>query len=138
MKKGDRKDADDLRPEYDFASMQGGVQGKYAHRVRESSNIVLLDPDVAKAFPTEGSVNGALRSLIKKKITPTHSGGGADSRVRDVDGEIRRRRSDTLVRTLRETYGDDFARGYRSDTPLEKVLDDAGVSTLSEYLRRRK
>lgn len=56
----------DLRSEYDFASMAGGVRGKYAQRVRESSNIVLLEPDIAKAFPTEDAVNAALRGLLDK------------------------------------------------------------------------
>src|SRR3984885_3505739 len=43
---------------------------------------------------------------------------GLDSRLRDRDGEIRHKRSDTLIGTLRETYGDDFAKGYRSDATL--------------------
>lgn len=46
--------------------MAGGVRGKYAQRVRESSNIVLLEPDIAKAFPTEDAVNAALRGLLDK------------------------------------------------------------------------
>jgi hypothetical protein len=47
--------------------MSGGVRGKYAERVRQSTNIVVLEPDIAKAFPTEDAVNGALRALLKKK-----------------------------------------------------------------------
>ncbi|HWC17642.1 MAG TPA: hypothetical protein VG498_11550 [Terriglobales bacterium] len=66
MKKVRLKRSDDLRPEYDFASMRGGVRGKYAKRLRESTNIVLLEPDIAKAFPTEDAVNEALRRLLKK------------------------------------------------------------------------
>jgi hypothetical protein len=66
MKEAPRKDADDLRPEYDFASMKGGVRGKYAARARESSNIVVLEPDVAKAFPNDNAVNQALRGLLRK------------------------------------------------------------------------
>jgi len=61
-----RKPTDDLRTEYDFAALSGGVRGKYAQRVRESSNIVLLEPDVAKAFPNEYAVNSALRGLLGK------------------------------------------------------------------------
>lgn len=50
MKKPDDTATDDLRPEYDFASMKGGVRGKYARRFREGSNIVLIDPaDVRSA-----------------------------------------------------------------------------------------
>jgi hypothetical protein len=55
---------DDLRPEYDFASMAGGVRGKYVERYRAGTNIVLLEPDVAAAFPTAESVNEALRVLM--------------------------------------------------------------------------
>jgi hypothetical protein len=66
MKKTPPKRSNGLRPEYDFATMKGGVHGKYAQRVRQSSNIVLLEPDVAKAFPTEDAVNNALRSLLRK------------------------------------------------------------------------
>jgi hypothetical protein len=63
---------DDLLPEYDFANMKGGVRGKYVdslsetlrERYRSGTNIVLLDPDVADAFPTAESVNEALRMLL--------------------------------------------------------------------------
>ena len=47
--------------EYDFSA---GVRGKYSRRYAESVNVVLLEPDVAKAFPTAKSVNRSLRSLI--------------------------------------------------------------------------
>ncbi|MDX2257261.1 MAG: hypothetical protein NW214_17250 [Pseudanabaenaceae cyanobacterium bins.39] len=56
---------DDLRPEYDFSKMQGGIKGKYVERYRSGANIVLLDPDVAQAFPTSESVNEALRMLMQ-------------------------------------------------------------------------
>jgi hypothetical protein len=62
---------------------------------------------------------------------------GLDNRCRDNDGEIRHKRSDTLVGTLRQTYGQDFAKGYRSDAHLGTVLDHEGVSTLSDLLKRR-
>lgn len=55
---------DDLRPEYDFSQLSGGVRGKYADRFQTGTNLVLLDPDVARAFPTQESVNEALRLLI--------------------------------------------------------------------------
>jgi hypothetical protein len=55
---------DDLGPEYDFAIMAGGVQEKYVERYRAGTNIVLLEPDVAAAFPTAASVNEALRVLM--------------------------------------------------------------------------
>ncbi|MDQ2100306.1 MAG: hypothetical protein QQW96_21985 [Tychonema bourrellyi B0820] len=56
---------DELRPEYDFSNMAGGVRGKYVERYRTGTNVVLLDPDVAKAFPTNASVNEALRLLLQ-------------------------------------------------------------------------
>jgi len=56
---------DELRPEYDFSNMQGGVRGKYVERYRAGTNIVLLDPDVAQAFPTSDAVNEALRLLMQ-------------------------------------------------------------------------
>jgi hypothetical protein len=62
---------------------------------------------------------------------------GLDSRCRDSDGEIRHKRSDTLVGTLRQTYGDDFAKGYRSDAKLGTVLDRERAVTLSDLLKRR-
>ena len=52
----------EMRKEYDF---RGGVRGKYATRVREGSNIVVLDADVAAAFPDSRAVNGALRALLQ-------------------------------------------------------------------------
>lgn len=62
---------------------------------------------------------------------------GLDNRCRDQDGEIRHKRRDTLVRTLRGTYGDDFAPGIRSDAKLGTVLDRAGARTLADYLKNR-
>jgi hypothetical protein len=57
---------DDLRPEYDLGQLlKAGVQGKYADRYREGTNLVLLAPDVAKAFPTEEAVNQTLRLVIQ-------------------------------------------------------------------------
>jgi hypothetical protein len=60
-------DEDDLRDEYDFSQMTGGVRGKYAAQYRKGTNVVLLAPDVAAAFPTEQAVNEALRKLIAQK-----------------------------------------------------------------------
>jgi len=63
---------EELRPEYDLARLlRNGVQGKYAARYREGTNLVLLAPDVAKAFPTEEAVNEALRLVIQLTKLPT-------------------------------------------------------------------
>jgi hypothetical protein len=61
MKKSSSSREPDLRDEYDF---RGGVRGKYASRYAEGSNVVVLDPDVAKAFPDAAAVNDALRELV--------------------------------------------------------------------------
>ena len=63
-KKDDNIVKDDLCAEYDFASMAGGVQGKYAQRFKEGTNLVHLEPDIAAVFRDEASVNKVLRSLI--------------------------------------------------------------------------
>ena len=54
----------DMLPEYDFASMKGGIRGKYVTRYRAGTNLVLLEPEVAKAFPTDTAVNQALRAIM--------------------------------------------------------------------------
>lgn len=64
MKK--RSDRDELREEYTLEDFPGGLErGKYAARMADGSNIVRLDPDVARAFPDSASVNEALRSLLR-------------------------------------------------------------------------
>ena len=57
----------DLLEEYDFSK---GVQGKYADRFREGTNLVLLDRDIAEAFPSDEAVNTALRLVIQLKKLP--------------------------------------------------------------------
>ena len=52
-------------PEYDFSQMAGGVQGKYAAAYQRGTNLVRLEPDVAKTFTTDESVNEALRAVLK-------------------------------------------------------------------------
>lgn len=56
---------DELRPEYRREDLGPGVRGKYLEAYRAGTNLVLLSPDVAEFFPTEQSVNDALRSLIE-------------------------------------------------------------------------
>ena len=56
---------DDLLPEYDLSQLKGGVRGKYYDRYKARPPLVRLDPDVALAFPTEASVNSALRMLAE-------------------------------------------------------------------------
>jgi hypothetical protein len=61
---------------------------------------------------------------------------GLDGRSRNNNGEIRKKREDTLVGTLRQTYGDDFARGYRSDAELGTVLKREDVTDLSQLFNK--
>jgi hypothetical protein len=78
MKKKSRDEkVDELRPEYNLGELlKGGVQGKYAGRFREGTNLVLLDQDVAEAFPTDDSVNETLRLVIQLKKLPKSGGKG--------------------------------------------------------------
>jgi hypothetical protein len=62
---------------------------------------------------------------------------GLDNRCRDLNGEIRQKNSNTRIDTLRDTYGQDFAAGYRGDMRLDTFLDRAGAKSLTEYLKRR-
>lgn len=62
---------------------------------------------------------------------------GLDGRMRDHDGEIRKKRSDTLIRTVRDEYGDDVAPGYRADAKLGTVLKREGLNSLHQLLKKR-
>ena len=65
MKPQDKVERDDMRPEYDFDYAEA-VRGKYYHRlIKEGSNMVVLEPDIAKVFRDSAAVNDALRSLLK-------------------------------------------------------------------------
>jgi hypothetical protein len=59
-----KKLVDELRPEYDLSQLKGGVRGKYYKRAIAGTNLVLIEPDLAKAFPDTDSVNRALRTLL--------------------------------------------------------------------------
>ena len=61
MKKETRRD-DEMRAHYDFT---GGIRGKYARRYAEGTNVVVLDPDVARLFPNREAVNETLRAVAQ-------------------------------------------------------------------------
>ena len=61
---------DDLRPEYNLDELKGGVRGKY-RKGQETSNLVVIEPDLAKAFPDTKAVNNALRELLKLRKATT-------------------------------------------------------------------
>ena len=77
---------DELRPEYDF-DYSKGVRGKYYKRLlEEGANVVVLEPDVAKAFNDSVAVNTALRSLLNltsstQRLTKRSSGRGKERRA---------------------------------------------------------
>jgi hypothetical protein len=73
--KGKRKESeleDEMRPEYDFSKMKIVGRGIYRERYRSGTNLVLLEPDVRKAFPDDESINDALRVIAKvaKRLVP--------------------------------------------------------------------
>jgi hypothetical protein len=59
-----RKERDELRPEYDLSQLKGGVRGKYYRQATAGTNLVLIEPELARAFPDTRSVNRALRLLV--------------------------------------------------------------------------
>jgi hypothetical protein len=69
--------------------------------------------------------------MAKRKV-------GLDHRDRDRSGQIDKKHGNTLVGTLRKTYGGEFAKGRRSDMKLENLLKEAHSNSLSEYLKKKK
>jgi len=67
MKKASRKATDELRPEYKRSDFGVLVRGKYAERIAQSTNVVLLEPKVARAFPNDDAVNAALLELLRQR-----------------------------------------------------------------------
>ncbi len=75
--------------------------------------------------------------LGRSKMPKKHYPKGLDNRMRDQNGEIRKKRSDTKVETLRKEYGDDFAKGYRSDARLGTVLKKEKADSLDQLLKKK-
>jgi hypothetical protein len=94
---------DDLRPEYDLSKLKGGVRGKYLERASVGTTFVLLEPDVAEAFPDGRTVNQALRALIKV----------AESRVRTARGELANRPLHPTSRAKRKAKSKPRSRASR-------------------------
>jgi hypothetical protein len=80
-----------MRSEYDFASMKGGIRGKHYEQYRKGTNVVLIEPDVAAAFPTEGAVNEALRGILGTARAVRRTGGLPDPALRTGRGGPKRR-----------------------------------------------
>jgi hypothetical protein len=80
-----KKDKDELRAEYRREDLGKGVRGKYYKQFKEGTNLILLDDEVAKAFPTAESVNEALHGLLalarqSARLTSRSSGRAAKRR----------------------------------------------------------
>ncbi|MBV6446458.1 hypothetical protein [Nitrosomonas sp.] len=69
MKKVKSEMTDELRPEYKRSDFGKIIRGKYANRIKAETNVVLLEPDIAKAFPNDEAVNNALRHLLEETKT---------------------------------------------------------------------
>ena len=101
MKKTTPTLVDDLRPEYDFASMKGGVRGKYVRRAREGTNIVLIEPEVTDAFPTEQAVNEALKGVLNTTRAVRSTGGLPNKALQPTSRASRRAKSKKRSRAAR-------------------------------------
>ncbi len=70
--KSEGEKVDELRPEYDLGELlKDGTQGKYAQRYAEGTNLVILDSDIARAFPSDAAVNETLRLVIQLASLPS-------------------------------------------------------------------
>jgi len=85
----------------------------------------------------ELGLNSFRATLGSEKFGRSAMATGLDGRHRDKNGRIDEKRGDTLVRTLRKEYGEDFLRGRRSDTKLSTVRKDTDMS-LTELVRQHR
>ena len=99
--KNSRPSTDDMRAEYDFASMKGGVRGKYARQAKAGSNIVLIEPEVASAFPTEQAVNEALKGVLSTARAVRSTGGLPNKALQPPSRGRRRATSKQRLRAAR-------------------------------------
>ena len=74
MKKASSRSVDDLRPEYDFSSLKGGVRGKYARRFRAATNLVLLEPDRFVEVQGTGEAGTFDRPELDRLLDLAHDG----------------------------------------------------------------
>jgi hypothetical protein len=82
-------ESDDLRPEYQRTDLGQGMRGKYFKSYQKGTNLVLLSPDVARAFPSEKAVNEALRSLINLAQMTTGQEKIAGKRTKNPKTELK-------------------------------------------------
>ena len=76
---------DELRPEYDLRQLRGKERGKYYRQAQSDTNLVLIEPDLTATFPTQDSVNRALRLLVStaKRATSRRRRGAASRQRTD-------------------------------------------------------
>jgi predicted DNA binding CopG/RHH family protein len=152
---------DQLTQQFARAAAEGKLgRGTVARRGNTPTTTIRLDPeDIAKArFHAERKglkYQTYLKMLIRQALNQEDQGGpnlqhraesmprapknpGLDGLFRNQASEIRKKRSDTLVGTLRNEYGEDFAKGYRSDAKLGTVLEREGLDDLSKLLKRKR
>jgi len=107
------------------------IDNEEGRDLRERQLIAELKPVGIPYFPSK------VGTFIAGRATNSCNH-GLDDRRREADGEIRRKRGDTLVGTLRREYGEDLAEGLRSDTRLGTVLRETDSNSPSKYLKRRR
>jgi len=88
MRKKVKSTSDELRAEYKRSDFKTLERGKYYQRIRASSNVVVLDPEVAAVFPNSAAVNKALRSLVEvaENLSRPTSGSSRAARLRRSGG----------------------------------------------------
>jgi len=101
MKKPNRVPINEMRSEYDFTSMKGGVRGKYVRRARQGTNIVLIEPEIAGAFPTEEAVNEALKGVLSTTRAVRSTGGLPEKALQPTGSGRRKTKSRKSSRTAR-------------------------------------
>jgi hypothetical protein len=107
------------------------IDNEEGRDLRERQLIAELKPVGIPYFPSK------VGTFIAGRATNSCNH-GLDDRRREADGEIPRKRGDTLVGTLRREYGEDLAEGLRSDARLGTVLRETDSNSPSKYLKRRR
>ena len=94
---------DDLRPKYDLKQLRRGTRGKYFARASAGMTLVVLEPDVAEAFPSSQAVNEALRALAR--VARTHGAGHRKLPDKPLQPTSRKRRQAKQSRVARAARG---------------------------------
>lgn len=107
------------------------IDNEERRTLRERQLIGEFKPAGVPRFPSKGGASVSSRAT-------NNCNHGLDDRRRDADGEIRHKRGDTLVGTLRREYGEDFTKGLRSDTHPATALRKTDSNSPSIYSKRRR